>query len=140
MRLAVTGSAARQIRIATTLNGTNCSGSDMPNRAWPSASAPRLTTMYIANTPLRCAGGAVALSQLSITVYRPTSAIPVSIRSAAQAQGESMIACSSTDTAARAAWNAKARSEEHTSELQSLMRISYAVFCLKNKTQNKDTD
>src|SRR3546814_2535314 len=42
------------------------------------------------------------------------------------------------------------RSEEHTSELQSLMRISYAVFCLKKKThtdindrlteaQNKDT-
>src|SRR3546814_1274710 len=30
------------------------------------------------------------------------------------------------------------RSEEHTSELQSLMRISYAVFCLKKKT-HKDT-
>src|SRR3546814_4469792 len=29
---------------------------------------------------------------------------------------------------------AGARSEEHTSELQSLMRISYAVFCLKKKT------
>src|SRR3546814_3505908 len=29
------------------------------------------------------------------------------------------------------------RSEEHTSELQSLMRISYAVFCLKKKTNNK---
>src|SRR3546814_10844209 len=28
------------------------------------------------------------------------------------------------------------RSEEHTSELQSLMRTSYAVFCLKNKTKN----
>src|SRR3546814_3904071 len=28
------------------------------------------------------------------------------------------------------------RSEEHTSELQSLMRISYAVFCLKNKMKN----
>src|SRR3546814_2315420 len=28
------------------------------------------------------------------------------------------------------------RSEEHTSELQSLMRISYAVFCLKKKTQH----
>src|SRR3546814_2683670 len=28
-----------------------------------------------------------------------------------------------------------ARSEEHTSELQSLMRISYAVFCLKKKTE-----
>src|SRR3546814_1245243 len=30
------------------------------------------------------------------------------------------------------------RSEEHTSELQSLMRISYAVFCLKTKTQNTE--
>src|SRR3546814_6614469 len=29
------------------------------------------------------------------------------------------------------------RSEEHTSELQSLMRISYAVFCLKKKNKNK---
>src|SRR3546814_4363232 len=35
-----------------------------------------------------------------------------------------------------------ARSEEHTSELQSLMRISYAVFCLKNKkkTHKRSTD
>src|SRR3546814_6052242 len=31
------------------------------------------------------------------------------------------------------------RSEEHTSELQSLMRISYAVFCLKKKTNNIST-
>src|SRR3546814_6141837 len=30
-----------------------------------------------------------------------------------------------------------ARSEEHTSELQSLMRISYAVFCLQKKTRKK---
>src|SRR3546814_6283355 len=35
--------------------------------------------------------------------------------------------------------NARRRSEEHTSELQSLMRISYAVFCLKKKnTNNRD--
>src|SRR3546814_7515215 len=32
--------------------------------------------------------------------------------------------------------DALARSEEHTSELQSLMRISYAVFCLKKKKKN----
>src|SRR3546814_2509302 len=32
-----------------------------------------------------------------------------------------------------------ARSEEHTSELQSLMRISYAVFCLKKKKQQPTT-
>src|SRR3546814_9233107 len=35
----------------------------------------------------------------------------------------------------RARW----RSEEHTSELQSLMRISYAVFCLKKKNKHKRT-
>src|SRR3546814_4144225 len=33
--------------------------------------------------------------------------------------------------------DAPARSEEHTSELQSLMRISYAVFCLKKKKNQK---
>src|SRR3546814_12725441 len=32
------------------------------------------------------------------------------------------------------------RSEEHTSELQSLMRISYAVFCLKKKTNQNKTN
>src|SRR3546814_9314691 len=32
------------------------------------------------------------------------------------------------------------RSEEHTSELQSLMRISYAVFCLKKKNNNNQYD
>src|SRR3546814_4382996 len=36
-----------------------------------------------------------------------------------------------------AGWGKGHRSEEHTSELQSLMRISYAVFCLKKK-QNKN--
>src|SRR3546814_10352950 len=40
-------------------------------------------------------------------------------------------------THAALGWNAslEARSEEHTSELQSLMRISYAVFCLKKKKE-----
>src|SRR3546814_8080260 len=33
----------------------------------------------------------------------------------------------------------EARSEEHTSELQSLMRISYAVFCLNKKNNNKNS-
>src|SRR3546814_1942819 len=35
------------------------------------------------------------------------------------------------------AFAARLRSEEHTSELQSLMRISYAVFCLKKKTHKQ---
>src|SRR3546814_2052693 len=34
----------------------------------------------------------------------------------------------------------KRRSEEHTSELQSLMRISYAVFCLKKKKKTNTTN
>src|SRR3546814_3563771 len=34
-------------------------------------------------------------------------------------------------------WRKANRSEEHTSELQSLMRISYAVFCLKKKNKNQ---
>src|SRR3546814_9826594 len=41
-------------------------------------------------------------------------------------------ACAPCSTAS----GARQRSEEHTSELQSLMRNSYAVFCLKKKTKN----
>src|SRR3546814_7510375 len=40
---------------------------------------------------------------------------------------------------ARQAELAKLRSEEHTSELQSLMRISYARFCLKNQNTDHNT-
>src|SRR3546814_5770583 len=50
-----------------------------------------------------------------------------------------------TEAAVREGWDVTIvssdkdlRSEEHTSELQSLMRISYAVFCLKKKTKNKN--
>src|SRR3546814_2906481 len=42
----------------------------------------------------------------------------------------------STTTPSNTAYNDALRSEEHTSELQSLMRISYAVFCLKKKINN----
>src|SRR3546814_8352240 len=42
------------------------------------------------------------------------------------------------DTGLLAAWGQRrVRSEEHTSELQSLMRISYAVFCLKKNNQHR---
>src|SRR3546814_6738465 len=44
----------------------------------------------------------------------------------------------SSSTACRA-MRTRNRSEEHTSELQSLMRISYAVFCLKKKKTKKNT-
>src|SRR3546814_7026238 len=53
--------------------------------------------------------------------------------------GEASIAESYAEVRDGEVWlvNANIRSEEHTSELQSLMRISYAVFCLKKK---KKTD
>src|SRR3546814_4126842 len=41
--------------------------------------------------------------------------------------------CQRSSSSDRRAACARRRSEEHTSELQSLMRISYAVFCLKKK-------
>src|SRR3546814_2843484 len=44
---------------------------------------------------------------------------------------------SGDDDASEAHFTANSRSEEHTSELQSLMRISYAVFCLKKKKHNQ---
>src|SRR3546814_16718379 len=43
-----------------------------------------------------------------------------------------------TDPSAITAQVLRQRSEEHTSELQSLMRISYAVFCLKKKKKTND--
>src|SRR3546814_5860035 len=49
------------------------------------------------------------------------------------ARGHNMIYCGTRGGGERG----RARSEEQTSELQSLMRISYAVFCLKKKTQNQ---
>src|SRR3546814_5254011 len=46
-------------------------------------------------------------------------------------------ACSGTKPRSSDSMQSKRRSEEHTSELQSLMRISYAVFCLKKKKIKK---
>src|SRR3546814_1668997 len=46
--------------------------------------------------------------------------------------------CGSAMPGSAPATRTPSRSEEHTSELQSLMRISYAVFCLKKKKQEND--
>src|SRR3546814_2082380 len=54
-----------------------------------------------------------------------------------KAKGVDEIVCTAVNDAfVMGAWS-KNRSEEHTSELQSLMRISYAVFCLKKKKNTK---
>src|SRR3546814_5301715 len=53
------------------------------------------------------------------------------VRCEVQAPMAASISC--TRAARPSLWARSGRSEEHTSELQSLMRISYAVFCLKKK-------
>src|SRR3546814_10473807 len=52
--------------------------------------------------------------------------------------GRSVLAVTSVDGRVRQTLSALNRSDEHTSELQSLMRISYAAFCLKKKTKHTD--
>src|SRR3546814_2550272 len=63
---------------------------------------------------------------------------------AAEAVGVRRFILVSTDKAVRPTnimgASKRVRSEEHTSELQSLMRISYAVFCLKKKNNNPTPD
>src|SRR3546814_7832739 len=61
----------------------------------------------------------------------------ITIRRVISSRGMRSLECTLATTTSRrsnmsSSWSS-ARSEEHTSELQSLMRISYAVFCLKKK-------
>src|SRR3546814_2728808 len=53
------------------------------------------------------------------------------------ATDDQRIAARVQDFGGKVIMTGESRSEEHTSELQSLMRISYAVFCLKKKKNNK---
>src|SRR3546814_3145274 len=64
--------------------------------------------------------------------------IPVHVGHKAENLGDSAVVVTST-AIKRGNPEVEARSEEHTSELQSLMRISYAVFCLQKKTKTHNT-
>src|SRR3546814_3680272 len=74
-------------------------------------------------------------SRAGRTFRNSSSTITGAIRTAHSARRSRACAamCNRTGSSLR-------RSEEHTSELQSLMRISYAVFCLKKKKQTKKAD
>src|SRR3546814_2025032 len=61
------------------------------------------------------------------TLFRSVHGVPMMQSSGSKPNSRSCAKARNSD------W----RSEEHTSELQSLMRISYAVFCLKKKKRNK---
>src|SRR3546814_8870422 len=68
------------------------------------------------------------------TLFPYTTLFRSLCRSASRAISQRLRPLSSTAVCSRFARSRRVRSEEHTSELQSLMRISYAVFCLKKKT------
>src|SRR3546814_3983942 len=75
------------------------------------------------------------------TLFRSIADLPGMIRGFGPVKEEAIARYEEERAALLAEFEAvphrEARSEEHTSELQSLMRISYAVFCLKKKTTKK---
>src|SRR3546814_2684008 len=81
----------------------------------------------------------VSVSAATATMPGANAAITISTISIVAKTSSSRVAdtrCISAVPMKRPAMNStRLRSEEHTSELQSLMRISYAVFCLKKKRQ-----
>src|SRR3546814_5799235 len=97
------------------------------------------------NASSRCcaafSGGDFASFDLSALVGSPSAAIVASARSSAAISSPANPSARPGDPcpAAISAAISSSRSEEHTSELQSLMRISYAVFCLKKKTHTQTT-
>src|SRR3546814_4846902 len=88
-----------------------------------SASAARYSSLASAGAPVPVCNRAM----------RRSSTAP-SIRMLSQSNGWKAGSAMSYSTASLA------RSEEHTSELQSLMRISYAVFCLNTKTKEQNSN
>src|SRR3546814_2915649 len=68
------------------------------------------------------------------TLFRSFKAAALARTLAVGLMAATLVAAPSQPAIAQAVQNAN-RSEEHTSELQSLMRISYAVFCLKKKNR-----
>src|SRR3546814_7283354 len=111
-----------------------------------SSHTPRHCGQKSISTPCRSEIDSVTL-QTGQSMPCPASAAELMIVSSRLSEDLSLQLGRNT-LAVRCAWNAPPRtlyfrsgwrSEEHTSELQSLMRISYAVFCLKKNTNKQQT-
>src|SRR3546814_7532538 len=72
------------------------------------------------------------LSRLTVELIRPVPLAPLKVDVTMRRPGRRVQLLDAVITAPDGT-----RSEEHTSELQSLMRISYAVFCLQKKKRNR---
>src|SRR3546814_1437825 len=92
------------------------------------------TTLFRSETTLNYSFVFNALRYITDVMRSALSARRQSPMLAGFPRGCALIVC---NIALLQSYTALARSEEHTSELQSLMRISYAVFCLKQKKKTK---
>src|SRR3546814_3174240 len=111
----------------------------MSLRPWRDITRRKSRQIMVGNVPV---GGDAPVTVQTMT-NTPTSDATATIDQIRRCEdaGVDIIRVSCPDKESTAALRqivrASRRSEEHTSELQSLMRISYAVFCLKKKTTNK---
>src|SRR3546814_9602994 len=101
-------------------------------RSPPKVAVPGATSLArIQSQPLRSSLRRACSTTFSVSAAKPTTRL-----------GRWLPACDSSARMSGFCANSSEggrplRSEEHTSELQSLMRISYAVFCLKKQKQHK---
>src|SRR3546814_2918017 len=76
--------------------------------------------------------GQLILARVPDLDLKQTGAVPITNLADAYRKDQAIVVIDADTLERQLIW----RSEEHTSELQSLMRSSYAVFCLKKKNQN----
>src|SRR3546814_10351278 len=93
----------------------------------------RTDTLFPYTTLFRSHGVKIATEQGRPAVFDP---LPVSVPACAPRATSRFGRWFGRSILRLGGWRMTGRSEEHTSELQSLMRISYAVFCLKKKINN----
>src|SRR3546814_9750226 len=117
--------------VVSASQGVNTSDQDVDNitvAMTPAAAA--MPPLLFGDTVSGSVGRAGAVNRYAFTITEPTAVVFDALTNNSQLRWQ--ISGPSQTGAARAF-----RSEEHTSELQSLMRISYAVFCLKTKKHTK---
>src|SRR3546814_6549702 len=115
-------------------SGTKIRKMDIPSRNMPRMISSTISSVSTPYSPSPELTMACVMGSITLSVDRAQAKMPASVTT-------SMMTAESSAASRKIVNRSRAfmvrRSEEHTSELQSLMRISYAVFCLKKKKKNK---
>src|SRR3546814_9140664 len=123
--------SSRKHRLSSSMVSPSSVRLPAPPLVIPAASVPPVTS---ASSESSESSGSSTVSAASFELSSVPTSTPAGLSSA---DSESSPQATTPVTSASANRSFR-RSEEHTSELQSLMRISYAVFCLKQKTSNNN--